>query len=129
MSFLKLCFLIKLTMVSNSKGDFYDDYQSDDVSSTIPEPGPVQIVQIVKTESGGHQLKLDTEALSSILLQDKVKDKPVAVVSIAGTFRTGKSFLLNFFIRYFSRQGESDWLDDEDVPLKGKFMILMKRRF
>ncbi|XP_015786522.1 atlastin-3 [Tetranychus urticae] len=106
-------------MVSNSKGDFYDDYQSDDVSSTIPEPGPVQIVQIVKTESGGHQLKLDTEALSSILLQDKVKDKPVAVVSIAGTFRTGKSFLLNFFIRYFSRQGESDWLDDEDVPLKG----------
>lgn len=110
-------------MDSKFKGDSIEADQSSDVSSTTPEPQPVQIVQIVTTESGGRQLKLDTEALSSILLQDKVKDKPVAVVSIAGTFRTGKSFLLNFFIRYFSKLEKTDWLEDEDEPLRGKIFL------
>lgn len=47
-----------------------------------------------------HNFELDEEALSEILLQDHIKDRSVVVVSIAGAFRKGKSFLLDFFLRY-----------------------------
>ena len=36
------------------------------------------------------------------MLSDEVKDKKVVVVSVAGAFRKGKSFLLDFFIRYLN---------------------------
>lgn len=47
-----------------------------------------------------HQFILDEEALESILLKDDVKDRNVVVVSVAGAFRKGKSFILDFFLRY-----------------------------
>ena len=58
-------------------------------------------VQVVVAKDD-HTFELDVEALESILLRDDVKDKTVAVVSVAGAFRKGKSFLLNFFLRYLS---------------------------
>uniref|UniRef100_A0A1E1X6M8 Putative guanylate-binding protein n=1 Tax=Amblyomma aureolatum TaxID=187763 RepID=A0A1E1X6M8_9ACAR len=62
---------------------------------------------------------LDSKALERILLADHVRDKPVVVVSMAGAFRKGKSFLLNFFIRYLRNQCRSDWLKESDAPLDG----------
>ena len=59
-------------------------------------PGPIEI--IVPEE--GHKFKLDIEALEEILCEDDVRDKPVVVLSVAGAFRKGKSFLLDFFLRY-----------------------------
>lgn len=55
------------------------------------------------------------EALSAILLHPSAADKKVAVVSVAGAFRKGKSFLLNFLLRYAdaSRKGtveDGDWI-------------------
>lgn len=47
----------------------------------------------------------------------------VALIAIAGEFRKGKSFLLNFFIRYLRhlRDGaKGDWLDPS-VPLVNEF--------
>ena len=38
-------------------------------------------------------------------------DHKVAVISIAGAFRTGKSFLANWIIRYFELDREENWLD------------------
>jgi atlastin len=61
---------------------------------------PVQIV----VSRNDHSFELDEDALASILLQDHVKDKNVAVVSVAGAFRKGKSFLLDFFLRYMVTQ-------------------------
>lgn len=63
--------------------------------------------------------QLDSEELGRILLHKSVKNKPVVVVSTAGAYRQGKSFLMNFFIRYMCRQGADDWLGHPDAPLEG----------
>lgn len=65
------------------------------------EPGPVQIVRVCKEE---HSFTLDTEALARVLLAPEVRDKNVVVVSVAGAFRKGKSFLLDFMLRYMYRK-------------------------
>lgn len=59
---------------------------------------PVQIV----LAHPDHSFELNEEALSKILLEDDIKDRSVVVVSVAGAFRKGKSFLLDFFLRYMN---------------------------
>ena len=61
---------------------------------------PVQIV----VSKDDHSFELDEDALAEILLQDHVRDKNVVIVSVAGAFRKGKSFLLDFFLRYMVTQ-------------------------
>lgn len=80
-------------------------------------------IQIVKSEEK-HKFILDHEALERILLQDHVKDKHVVVVSVAGAFRKGKSFLLDFLLRYMNftyieEATSGDWMGTDDVPLEG----------
>jgi len=79
------------------------------------EGKPIQIV-VAKDD---HTFELDEEALASIVCQDNVKDKHIAVISVAGAFRKGKSFLLDFFLRYLKANGSPDWLGPEDRPLTG----------
>ncbi|KAJ1399458.1 hypothetical protein B484DRAFT_406314, partial [Ochromonadaceae sp. CCMP2298] len=58
---------------------------------------PTQI--IVTGDSDTDCFQLRQENLASII--DKIPaDCKVSVVSVVGAFRTGKSFLLNFFLRY-----------------------------
>ncbi|XP_064623844.1 atlastin-2-like isoform X2 [Lineus longissimus] len=76
---------------------------------------PVQIV--LATEE--HTFELDEEALSKILLDPRVRDRNVVVVSVAGAFRKGKSFLLDFFLRYLSALDDPNWLGDSNSPLEG----------
>ncbi|KAF4527359.1 hypothetical protein B566_EDAN001138 [Ephemera danica] len=73
-----------------------------------------------------HTFSLDEEALADILLQPHIKDLNVVVVSVAGAFRKGKSFLLDFFLRYMNtqyscsvEQGATNWLGEEEAPLEG----------
>ncbi|XP_058506336.1 atlastin-3 [Solea solea] len=80
------------------------------------EPGPVQIVRVCKDD---HSFELDTEALSQILLAPEIRDKHVVVLSVAGAFRKGKSFLLDFMLRYMYRKGDENWLGQDDEPLTG----------
>ncbi|KAF3822186.1 hypothetical protein GH733_007560 [Mirounga leonina] len=47
-----------------------------------------------------HSFELEEKALASILLQDHIRDLDVVVVSVAGAFRKGKSFFLDFMLRY-----------------------------
>lgn len=42
--------------------------------------------------------------MNEILLSEEVKDKKVVVISVAGAFRKGKSFLLDFILRYLDEQ-------------------------
>ena len=43
----------------------------------------------------------------------------MCIVSIAGAFRKGKSFLMNFFLRYLSKNGQDDWIGRDDDDLTG----------
>lgn len=58
-------------------------------------------LQVVKvSEEPGRRYELDEKALESVLLRPDVRNLPVVVVSVAGAFRGGKSFILDFFLRY-----------------------------
>lgn len=61
-------------------------------------PRPIQIV----LANSDHSFSLDEEALSEVLMRDEIKDRYVVVISVAGAFRKGKSFLLDFFLRYMN---------------------------
>lgn len=63
--------------------------------------GEPEATQIVLSDEE-HSFELNEKALESILLRDDIKDLPIAIVSVAGAFRKGKSFLLDFFIRYLT---------------------------
>ncbi|XP_043232542.1 uncharacterized protein LOC122386895 [Amphibalanus amphitrite] len=57
------------------------------------------------------KLRLKEEVLRAFLESDDVSDKPVAVISVAGAFRTGKSFLLNEMSRYLTAKNKGQWRD------------------
>jgi atlastin len=64
-----------------------------------------QPVQIVATDEEEHSFSLDENLLEEILVSDeRLRDKKVVVISVAGAFRKGKSFLLDFFLRYLDRK-------------------------
>ncbi|XP_024280876.1 atlastin-2 isoform X1 [Oncorhynchus tshawytscha] len=79
-------------------------------------------IQIVLAHEDDHKFELDTAALEKLLLQEDVRDLNVVVVSVAGAFRKGKSFLLDFMLRYMlnQQQEQSDsWVGADDEPLTG----------
>jgi len=89
---------------------------SSDVDVELPD---ARAVCILKTKDD-HSFELDEEALESILLQPEVRSKKVVVVCVAGAFRKGKSFLLNFFLRYLDGKHEGKGLlGDDDEALTG----------
>ena len=62
-------------------------------------------VQIVATDEEEHSFTLNEDLLEEVLISDeRVRDKKVVVISVAGAFRKGKSFLLDFFLRYLDRK-------------------------
>jgi atlastin len=48
--------------------------------------------------------ELDEAAVKSVLFQPEVRNRKIAIVSIVGAFRRGKSFLLNFMLRYLNAE-------------------------
>nr|XP_012144988.1 PREDICTED: atlastin isoform X2 [Megachile rotundata] len=103
------------------KDDITSENTSETKSENIPESGkPVAIV----LAHPDHTFELNENALAEILLQNDIKDRSVVVVSVAGAFRKGKSFLLDFFLRYMNNKYDKNnhtdsWLGNDDEPLKG----------
>ena len=54
-------------------------------------------------------MELDVRALKNII--GKAPDKPIAIISIAGNYRSGKSFILGLFLQYLQNEGSDDWID------------------
>jgi atlastin len=70
---------------------------------------PSRPLQIYKLEN--REYKIDLKAINSVL--DKVGDRRVAVYSINGPLRNGKSFILGFFLKYLNSKGLGDWVNDK----------------
>lgn len=58
---------------------------------------PIQIVS-----KNNHLFHLELEEIAPIFNSEKLKDRLVVIVSIADDLRKGKSFLLNFFLKYLN---------------------------
>uniref|UniRef100_A0A1A8R0G4 Atlastin GTPase 2 n=1 Tax=Nothobranchius pienaari TaxID=704102 RepID=A0A1A8R0G4_9TELE len=91
----------------------------DEEEEVVLEEEKSRPIQIVLANEENHNFDLDTAALEKILLQDHIKDLNVVVVSVAGAFRKGKSFLLDFMLRYMYNQENCSWMGGDDEPLKG----------
>uniref|UniRef100_A0A3B5R8S1 Atlastin GTPase 1 n=1 Tax=Xiphophorus maculatus TaxID=8083 RepID=A0A3B5R8S1_XIPMA len=78
---------------------------------------PIQVL-LVKDD---HTFELDEAALSRILLSEEVRDREVVAISVAGAFRKGKSFLMDFMLRYMYNHvsASENWLGDASEPLTG----------
>uniref|UniRef100_A0A914WVA0 GB1/RHD3-type G domain-containing protein n=2 Tax=Plectus sambesii TaxID=2011161 RepID=A0A914WVA0_9BILA len=86
--------------------------------ATRPNIRPLQVLALASSSST--RFVLNEEALKRILCDSKVANRKVVVISVAGAFRKGKSFLLNFFLEYLYSLSEAqeencehDWLSDE----------------
>lgn len=77
---------------------------------TILTAEPVQIVQV---NEDAHTFRLSEDDLTRIILQSNVKNRDVVIVSVAGAFRKGKSFLLDFFLRYLYSRVKYEQLNFE----------------
>lgn len=60
---------------------------------------PTKSVNIV-TFDGNQKINFNDNALSKILLHPEVRDRTVVVIAISGAFRKGKSFLLDYLLRF-----------------------------
>ncbi|XP_061602214.1 atlastin-2 isoform X2 [Cololabis saira] len=114
--------LLPASMTSNmGKHDSLTPSPDEGIEEEEPlvEEDKARPIQIVLANEDEHSFELDATALEKILLQDHVKDLNVVVVSVAGAFRKGKSFLLDFMLRYMHNQETSSWIGGDDEPLTG----------
>ncbi|KAF6202674.1 hypothetical protein GE061_003074 [Apolygus lucorum] len=114
-----------MTLSRSCLAEFEERFQAGDhrrmLSGDIPAEADAAVPLIVYEEG---KFALDTAALEKYLLHEDVKDRNVVVLSVAGAFRKGKSFILNFFLKYLyhtygSEPVETDWMGADDQPLKG----------
>lgn len=69
----------------------------------MSEPTPPHALSLVDKNDEGI-FKSNIDEVEQILLDPAIRDLPVAIVSVAGKYRRGKSFLLNFFLRYLNKK-------------------------
>ncbi|XP_038634305.1 atlastin-1 isoform X1 [Scyliorhinus canicula] len=94
-----------------SEGSF--SWTSED--EAVQQARPVQILVV----NDDHTFELDEVALNKILLSEEVRDREVVALSVAGAFRKGKSFLMDFMLRYMYSQDCNAWMGHCDEPLTG----------
>nr|XP_039267564.1 atlastin-like [Styela clava] len=70
--------------------------------------------KLITRKTADGNMRIDHDALRRILMRKEIGDRPIAIISIAGKLRTGKSFLLNFILRYLRNKGweNNKWMDE-----------------
>uniref|UniRef100_A0A3P9L698 Atlastin GTPase 2 n=1 Tax=Oryzias latipes TaxID=8090 RepID=A0A3P9L698_ORYLA len=96
-----------------------DDLLDEEEEEEEEDVGTARPLQIVVANEEEHSFSLQEAALEQLLLQKEVQDLHVVVVSVAGAFRKGKSFLLDFMLRYMYKKSEDWWIGGENDPLTG----------
>ena len=86
------------TTVDSDTGITQEETKDEPKEETKKEPEALQIVSI-GTEEDAYAFTFHEESLNSILKKVPAGWK-VSVVSVVGAFRTGKSFLLSWFLKY-----------------------------
>lgn len=71
-------------------------------------------VQIITPQD--HKFELQLENLKQFFESADIKDRDVVLLSIAGPYRKGKSFILNFFLRYLHAQVIENCSIDRSEP-------------
>lgn len=84
--------------------EYEEEEEEEEEDEVAEEVGLARPVQIVLANEEEHSFSLNEEALERLLLREEVQDLNVVVVSVAGAFRKGKSFLLDFMLRYMYKQ-------------------------
>lgn len=83
-----------------------------------------EAIQIVKVNEEAHTFRLSEEELTRIILPDNIKNRDVVIVSVAGAFRKGKSFLLDFFLRYlYARVSNEAKIDLRNEFIRFSFLV------
>ncbi|KAM6221250.1 atlastin-2 [Rhynchocyon petersi] len=101
---------------TTSLGENFEDDDLVNSDKVMKKPCPVQIVLAHEDD---HNFELDEKALEQILLQEHIRDLNIVVVSVAGAFRKGKSFLLDFMLRYMYNKDSQSWIGGHNEPLTG----------
>ncbi|XP_047638214.1 atlastin-2 isoform X1 [Phacochoerus africanus] len=115
----RLCSGARVPWPLGSRTHSSESYEDDDLVNSdevMKKPCPVQIVLAHEDD---HNFELDEEALEQILLQEHIRDLNIVVVSVAGAFRKGKSFLLDFMLRYMYNKDSQSWIGGNNEPLTG----------
>uniref|UniRef100_T1IGY0 GB1/RHD3-type G domain-containing protein n=1 Tax=Strigamia maritima TaxID=126957 RepID=T1IGY0_STRMM len=109
----------KVKSLSDSKASQKEEPTTSDGSDENSEKQNFAKLIAIFNETTG-KIDMDAEVLKGILTDEQIRDKKVAIISVAGIFRKGKSFLLNFFILYFKHMRNADWLTiKQEEPLEG----------
>ena len=80
-------------------------------------------VKIIDIDENGEAFVLKEDVLRSIMSRVPA-DMPVSIVGVVGAFRTGKSFLLDFFLRYLKNTDPN--VLDTDFEREDKRLVWMK---
>ena len=75
------------------------------------------MVEVEKRSGKPAKYNLDLDGLEAQVRS--VRHLPVAIIPIVGTSRQGKSFLLNYMMRYLSNPSDPKWIGDRDQALTG----------
>ncbi|XP_072491935.1 atlastin-2 isoform X1 [Notamacropus eugenii] len=108
--------LVCIALAEESGGEDFEEDELVNSDEAMKKPCPVQVVIAHEDD---HKFELDEQALEQILLQEHIRDLNIVVVSVAGAFRKGKSFLLDFMLRYMYNKSSPSWIGGNNEPLTG----------
>ena len=94
MKCLILILLIYVTIQYISADKASDERNKHDYGEAI------KLIKFEQTEQDGLMERLNEDVLKKLLLHDEVNKRKIVVVSIVGGFRKGKTYVIDYCLRY-----------------------------